>query len=177
MRRPLSFCPLSLVLSLVLCFRVRRNGPKAEAGPRSYRTDQSLLAHKIWGSGDPEVHDGKHCIDVFAKQYPDLANCGARLEQIMSRAKLSDGSWRHPNCISQIPLPPGPCEPAVEGWVHPWHLGISEVQAIRGNPKMVNVLEVSYSLLDNGFRSQNNPLCILFPARGKGRNGHPTLFY
>ena len=29
---------------------------------------------------------------------------------------------------------------------------------------MVNVLEVAYSLLDNGFRSQTKPLCTLFPA-------------
>jgi len=148
--------------------------PKRNHGPPCVDRIKNVLLSKYGGSGDPELSDGLHCIDHFQQQYPNDANFKALLTQIMARIQLCDPAWVQPACITQIPLPPGPDEPAFEGWVHPWQLGFKETQALRGKPKMVNVLEVCFSLLDNGFRSQSNPLCPLFPSGAKpGSEIHP----
>ena len=139
--------------------------PKGKrASPCTQRLKAYLLS-KYGGSGDPELSDGLHCVDHFQQHYRIPDNFLQLLMQVMDRIQQCDPAWMPPECIKLIPLAPKHDEPAFEGWAHPWQFGYKESQALRGKPKMVHILSVCNSILDQGcFKSQSNPLSPLFPV-------------
>ena len=139
--------------------------PKGKAASPCAQRVKDYLLSKYGGSGDPELSDGLHCVDYFQQHYLNPDNFLDLLMQVMHRIQQCDPAWTPPECIKLIPLAPKHDEPAFEGWAHPWQFGYKETQALRGKPKMVQVLSVCNSILDQGgFKSQSNPVSPLFPV-------------
>ena len=102
-----------------------------------------------------DVEDGtlKHCIQHFQEKW----------NTPYERSQWAD----HMRHIARVVTPTTKLDlfsplraETTELWIASWHLGFDEDSGVRGRPKMINVLEVAMSFLDNGFTSQRNPLSI-----------------
>ena len=119
----------------------------------------------MWGrcqTSVPKVSDCLHCIDHFSEKYPDPDGFLALLTGLEARVKELAPTWRPPLCSTEIPVPPADGEPDVEGWLHCTKFGYREAQGVRGKPKMVFILEVAWSILENTFKSQQSSVSPLF---------------
>ncbi|CAE7674553.1 unnamed protein product [Symbiodinium necroappetens] len=124
------------------------------------------ISTAVGGSLDPEAFDCIHVIDLIQKKFPEPQHLKHCLEGLYDRAKLIDPAWTHPGTLDAVPMPPGPQQGAIEGWLLIWQFAHEDSSSLKGRSNMVNILEIAFSILENTFNSVQNPLDVLFPAPG-----------
>ena len=124
---------------------------------------KKTISRLFGGSSDPESFDCIHVVDFMKQKWPEpqqLKNC---LQGLYDRAKQIDPTWMHPAPLSTVPASPGPHQGAAEEWLFIWQLGHEDGCSMKGRSNMVNILEIAFSILENGFNSVQNALDVLFP--------------
>ena len=119
------------------------------------------IAKSYAGSGDPEVCDCPHIIDVLGQRFPSDFQLKHELEALFRQTNQICPGWVRP--AMQTAVPPAPLPFSVgEGWLWIWSFGHTEASAIKGRSNMVNILEIAFSFLENTFNSAQNPVEVLF---------------
>ena len=126
------------------------------------------IAKTFAGSGDPEVYDCPHVIDVLQRKFPGDFQLKHQLQALLNQTKQIDPCWLPPAVQTVVPATPLPMQVG-EGWLLIWSFGHSEDSAIKGKSNMVNIWEVAFSFLENTFNSAQNPVEVLFT----GQPGEP----
>ena len=122
---------------------------------------KSSIAKAYAGSGDPEVYDCPHIIDVLAQKYPDPSQLKADLETLLIQTRQLCPTWVLPGLTFVVPAAPL-LQQVGQGCLMIWAFGCKEDTAVKGRSNMVNILEVAFSFLENTFNSAQNPVDVLF---------------
>ena len=163
---PPVYCPLSLCASWIMAHTGWADNARSKAVVEKVKKNISAA---VGGSLDPEAFDCIHVIDLIQKKFPEQQHLKHCLEGLYDRAKLIDPAWAHPGTLDAVPMPPGPQQGAIEGWLFIWQFAHEDSSSLKGRSNMVNILEIAFSILENTFNSVQNPLDVLFPVPGGSR--------
>lgn len=122
---------------------------------------KSNIAKTFAGSGDPEVYDCPHVIELIQSKFADDFQFKAQLDTLYQQLRQRMPTWTPPVVQATVPAIPNAHQVA-DGWLMIWQFGKTDDAGIKGRSNMVNILELSFSFLENTFNSAQHPLDILF---------------
>lgn len=131
-----------------------------------------LAEHTFCGSGDVEAQDALTFHQYFLQTYPDGSAERAQLLQdlqgLENRLRGLTGWLPAVEAATVLPFQTGQIQSFV---VAPWQLGLAPEDSVKGASKIVYILDTVSNFLASPYRSEREPLDLLF---GKGaRPGDP----
>lgn len=131
-----------------------------------------LAEQTFCGSGDVEAQDAMTFHQYFLQKYPDgSAERGQLLQNLQgleNRLRGLTGWMPQAEVVTVLPFLTGQIQSFI---VAPWQLGLAPEDSVKGPSKIVYILDTVANFLANPYRSEREPLDLLF-AKG-ARPGDP----